>query len=202
MKIDIEKIVFTETKNTKKRTKIDLYNNNNNNNNNTTSDKNFKQIYHDGKVLQFWTPKMLMPFGIDNEYGKYILKLEFDDEKNEEHAHFKKVILHIEKLIKKKLQIENNDEQWKSIIKKRENKTDIIELRIKNIRNNIQTEIISSENNVNINIDNNYLKTIFDLEKQTYIKALIEINGLWDYRTDNIEKNKIGLICYATKLYI
>ena len=199
MKIDIEKIVFNEIKNTKKRTKIDLYNNNN------TGENNFKQIYHDGKVLQFWTPKMLMPFGIDNEYGKYILKLEFGDEKNEEHAHFKKVILHIEKLIKKKLEIENNSEQWKSIIKNRENKTDVIELRIKNIRNNIQTEIISNDNNVNNVNDgtpNNYLKTIFDLEKQTYIKALIEINGLWDYRTDNTEKNKIGLICYATKLYI
>jgi len=201
MKIDIEKIVFTETKNTKKRTKIDLYNDNNN----ITSEQNFKQIYHDGKVLQFWTPKMLMPFGIDNEYGKYILKLEFDDEKNEEHAYFKKVILHIEKLIKKKLEIENNSEQWKSIIKNRENKTDIIELRIKNIRNNIQTEILNNNNDIdteNNTENNNYLKTIFDLKKQTYMKALIEINGLWDYRVNDIDKNKVGLICYATKLYI
>jgi hypothetical protein len=201
MKIDIEKIVFTETRNTKKRTKIDLYNDDTN----TTSDKNFKQIYHDGKVLQFWTPKMLMPFGIDNEYGKYMLKLEFDDDKNEEHAYFKKVILHIEKLIKKKLEIENDSVQWKSIIKKRENKSDILELRIKNIKNNIQTEILN--NNDNIDIENskendNYLKTIFDLKKQTYIKALIEINGLWDYRINNIDQNKVGLICYAAKLYI
>lgn len=198
MKIDIEKIVFNEIKNTKKRTKIDLYNDNNN----TTNDKNFKQIYHDGKILHFWTPKMLMPFGIDNEYGKYILKLEFDDDKNEEHAYFKKVILHIEKLIKKKLEIENDSLQWKSIIKKRENKSDIIELRIKNIKNNIQTEILNNNDTVN-NVENdNYLKTIFDLKKQTYMKALIEINGLWDYRVNNIEQNKVGLICYATKLYI
>lgn len=200
MKIDIEKIVFNEIKNTKKRTKIDLYNNNNN----TTSDKNFKQIYHDGKVLQFWTPKMLMPFGIDNEYGKYILKLEFDDNKNEEHAYFKKVILHIEKLIKKKLEIENDSEQWKSIIKKRENKSDIIELRIKNIKNNIQTEILNNnDTDAENSMENtNYLKTIFDLKKQTYMKVLIEINGLWDYRVNNIEQNKVGLICYATKLCI
>ena len=223
MKIDIEKIVFTETKNNKKRTKIDLYNDNNNN---ITSDKNFKQIYHDGKVLQFWTPKMLMPFGIDNEYGKYMLKLEFDDDKNEEHAYFKKVILHIEKLIKKKLEIENDSIQWKSIIKKRENKSDIIELRIKNIKNNIQTEILNNnDNNIDtgvlcklqtppeimrnlpISVENskendNYLKTIFDLKKQTYMKALIEINGLWDYRINDIDQNKVGLICYAAKLYI
>ena len=225
MKLDINKIVFSEIKNTKKRVKINFDNNDANDNNNNDENKalkvNFKQIYHDGKVLQFWTPKMLMPFGIDNEYGKYILKLEFDNETNEEHTYFKKVILHIEKLIKKKLEIEDNSIEWKSIIKKRENKTDIIELRIKNIRNNIQTEIISNNSGIirssvatkstdsshgqvlpGSSENNNYLKTIFDLEKQTYMKALIEINGLWDYRNNNIEKNKIGLICYCTKLYI
>ena len=228
MKLDINKIVFSEIKTTKKRVKINFDNNNNNDNNshnnldaNKESNANFKQIYHDGKVLQFWTPKMLMPFGIDNEYGKYLLKLEFENETNEEHSHFKKVILYIEKLIKKKLEIEDNSFEWKSIIKKRENKTDIIELRIKNIRNNIQTEIISNNSGIihssvatkssdstcghvlpGSSENNNYLKTIFDLEKQTYMKALIEINGLWDYRNNNIEKNKIGLICYCTKLYI
>lgn len=206
MKLDINKIVFSEIKTTKKRVKINFDNNDNNNSHNNLdankeSNANFKQIYHDGKVLQFWTPKMLMPFGIDNEYGKYLLKLEFENETNEEHSYFKKVILHIEKLIKKKLEIEDNSIEWKSIIKKRENKTDIIELRIKNIRNNIQTEIIN--NNSGSSENSNYLKTIFDLEKQTYMKALIEINGLWDYRNNNnIEKNKIGLICYCTKIYI
>jgi hypothetical protein len=214
MKLDINKIVFSEIKTTKKRVKINFDNNNDNNDNNdnnfnNNSDENkesktanFKQIYHDGKVLQFWTPKMLMPFGIDNEYGKYLLKLEFDNETNEEHSHFKKVILYIEKLIKKKLEIEDNGIEWKSIIKKRENKTDIIELRIKNIRNNIQTEIINNNSENNNSGKNNYLKTIFDLEKQTYMKALIEINGLWDYRNNNIEKNKVGLICYCAKLCI
>lgn len=204
MKLDINKIVFSEIKTTKKRVKINFHNNNidNNTNENKESKSNFKQIYHDGKVLQFWTPKMLMPFGIDNEYGKYLLKLEFDNETNKEHSYFKKVILHIEKLIKKKLEIEDNSIEWKSIIKNRENKTDIIELRIKNIKNNIQTEIINNNSENNNSGNNNYLKTIFDLEKQTYMKALIEINGLWDYRNNNIEKHKVGLICYCTKLCI
>ena len=33
-----------------------------------------------------------MPFGIDNEYGKYLLKLEFENETNEEHSHFNTII--------------------------------------------------------------------------------------------------------------
>jgi len=214
MKLDLEKIIFKETKD------------------------NYKIVQHDNKFLTFWTPKILMPFWVDHEYDKYILKLEFDD-KNEEHNHFKKVILHIEKLIKKKIKLEeiasngiasngiasndiasndiasndiaSNDiasnglqesdfKEWKSIIKNRPNKSDIIELRIKNFKKNIQTELEFEDKNSN----QNYLRTIFDLKKQTHMKALIEINGLWDYRnTENKNQQyKIGLVCYATKLYI
>ena len=90
MKLDLEKITFKETKD------------------------NYKIVQHDNKFLTFWTPKILMPFGIDHEYDKYILKLEFDD-KNEEHNHFKKVILHIEKLIKKKIEIDDEKNTSKKI---------------------------------------------------------------------------------------
>jgi hypothetical protein len=76
----------------------------------------------------------------------------------------------------------------------------MIELRIKNFKKNIQTELEFEDKDSN----QNYLRTIFDLKKQTYMKALIEINGLWDYRnTENKNQQyKIGLVCYATKLYI
>jgi hypothetical protein len=176
MKLDLYKIVFKETK------------------------ENYKLIQHDNKFITFWTPKILMPFGIDHEYDKYILKLEFDD-KNEEHIYFKKVILHIEKLMKKKIEFDDkNSREWKSIIKKRPNKSDIIELRIKNFKNNILTEVEFENKDSN----ENYLKTIFDLKKQTNMKVLIEINGLWDYRAsqNKNQQYKIGLVCYASKLYI
>ena len=50
--------------------------------------------------------------------------------------------------------------------------------------------------------DNNYLKTIYDLPKQSYLKVNLEINGLWDYRTDKKESNKCGLIVYTTKIFV
>lgn len=154
---------------------------------------NISLVYHDDVTLRFWSPPILAPFGIDNEYNKYLIKLELN-ENIEEHIHLKKIILHIENLIKKKLNIEN--EEFKSVIKKRPNKKDLIECRIKTIKNSIQT-LIEYEDK-----DNNYLKTIFDLQKQSNIKSQLEINGFWDYRNESKEKNKCGLILYATKIIV
>ena len=88
-----------------------------------------------------------------------------------------------------------DENEFKSIIKKRNN-SDLIECRIKTIKNSILT-IIEYEDK-----DNNYLKTIFDIPKQSYLKVQFEINGLWDYRNDKKDKNKCGLIVYITKIIV
>jgi hypothetical protein len=155
--------------------------------------QNIYKISYDNNNLKFWTPKILIPFGLENEYDKYIIKLELTD--NPEHEHLKKLILHIEKLIKKKMNIDE-EHQFKSIIKKRDNKSDMIECRIRNIKNNIITSIEYEDQ------DNNYLKTIYDLPKFSNIKVQFEINGLWDYRSEKNEKNKVGLIVYANKIIV
>ena len=146
------------------------------------------------KILKFWSPKVFIPFGLENEYNKNIIKLELN-EKNEEHIYFKKIILHLENLIKKKLNIENNDE-FKSVLQTRKNNNQFIECKIKSIKNNLITTIEFEDK------DNNYLKSIYDLPKQSYIKTQIEINGIWDYRTENKNKNKIGLTIYASKIVV
>ena len=155
--------------------------------------ENISLITHDNKTLKFWTPPILIPFGIDNEYNKYLLKLEIN-KKNEDHIYLKKILLHIENLIKKKMNIEDNE--FKSIIKNRGENNDLIECRIKTIKSNILTSIEFEDK------DNNYLKTIFDIPKQSTVKAQLEINGFWDYRTDKKDKNKCGLIIYVTKIIV
>jgi hypothetical protein len=129
--------------------------------------ENIYQIYHDGNILKFWTPKILIPFGIENEYNKYIVKLELDkdDYDNIEHQKLKKLILHIENLIKKKKDIE--DIEFKSIIKNRLNKSDMIECRLKNLKGTIGTLFEYKDK------ENNYLKTIFDMPKNSYVRAQI-----------------------------
>jgi hypothetical protein len=169
MKIDIEKIEFKKL-----------------------TDNNFSVLY-DGGFLKFWCNKLFLPFGLEHEYNKTIIKLELNNE-NESDNHLKKVIYHIENLIKKKLNI--NDNEFKSIIKKRPNKSDILEIRIKSIKNNLITNIEYEDK------DNNYLKTLYDLPKKSFVNTQIEINALWDYRTDKKENNKCGLIVYATKILV
>ena len=118
-----------------------------------------------------------------------------EEKNNESHIYFKKVISHIEKLIKKKLDVQDNE--FKSVIRNRgPNKTELIECRIKNFKKNFQTTVEYEDK------ENNYLKTIFDIEKQCYVKVLCEIYGLWDYRNETKENNKIGLILYATKIIV
>ena len=169
MKLDINKILLTE------------------------STPNIYQIFHDNTILKFWTPDILVPFGIDNEYNKYLLKLEFDD--SEKNSHFKKIILHIEKLIKEKIGI--NENEFKSCVKTRLNKKDLLECRLKSVKNNIITSIEY------MNKEEGYLKTIYDIPKLSMIKAQIEINGLWDYRGINSkETNNAGLIIYIHKIIV
>jgi hypothetical protein len=161
--------------------------------------ENIYQILHDKNVLKFWSSPILVPFGLDNEYDKYIIRLELDENDSNKsglnHEHLKKIFLHIEKIIKEKTN--SKDNQFKSIIKKRENKKDLIECKIKTIKNSITT-VIEYEDTTN-----NYLKTIFDLPKQSYVKILFEIYGLWDYRIEGKEENnKVGLILYANKIIV
>ena len=165
--------------------------------------ENIYQILYEGKSLKFWSPTILIPFGLEYEYNKQILKAELDESEGNkyrnEHIHLKKLILHIEKLIKDKLNMNNEiNDQFKSIIKKRYNRPDMIECRIKKMKNNIMTSIEYEDK------EHNYLKTIYDLPKQSYVKIQFEINGLFDYRNNENEneKNKIGLIVYATKIIV
>lgn len=166
--------------------------------------ENIYQILYEGKSLKFWSPTILIPFGLEYEYNKQILKAELDESENNkyknEHIHLKKLILYIEKLIKDKLNVNTNEinDQFKSIIKKRHNRSDMIECRIKKMKNNIITSIEYEDK------EHNYLKTIYDLPKQSYVKIQFEINGLFDYRNNENEneKNKAGLIVYATKIIV
>jgi hypothetical protein len=158
--------------------------------------KNIQQLFHDGKMLKFWSNEIMIPFGLENEYNKYFIKLELTDEN---HGYLKQVINHIEKMVMEKLNIEPME--FKSVVRKRENehikKKDMIECKLKTFKDKITTEIQYMDE------DTHYLKTIYDLPKQSNVKVLFEVYGIWDYRTEGKkEKNKIGLILYANKIMV
>jgi len=163
--------------------------------------ENIYKIKYDNQTLKFWSPNIKIPFGLENEYNKLIIKGELDDSDNNKHKneiiHLKKLINIIEKNIKKKLDLDDDTNGiFKSIIKKRNNKLDFVECRIKKMKTNILTSI-EFEDKIN-----NYLKTIYDLPKQCYVKLQFEIDGLFDYRNENNEKNKVGLVVYVSKIIV
>ena len=163
--------------------------------------KNIYKIKYDNQTLKFWSPSIKIPFGLENEYNKLIIKGELDDSDNNKYKneiiHLKKLINIIEKNIKKKLDLDDDTNGiFKSIIKKRNNKLDFVECRIKKMKNSILTSI-EFEDKIN-----NYLKTIYDLPKQSYVKLQFEIDGLFDYRNENNEKNKVGLVVYVSKIIV
>jgi hypothetical protein len=154
---------------------------------------NINIITHDNVVLKFMSCTLFLPFGIEHEYGKSIIKLELDNNKDD-HQQLKKVIQHIEKLVIKKMNVEENE--FKSIIKNRPGKNDMLELRIKTIKNKFLTEVQFEDK------ETNYLKTIYDVSIKSSVKVQIEINGYWDYRTEKKDNNKCGLIVYASKIIV
>jgi uncharacterized Zn-finger protein len=162
--------------------------------------ENIYKIKCSGKEIKFWTPKVYIPFGIETEYGKKILKLGFinkNNETNKEQIYFENIIKKIETIIKEKFDLD--DEEFKSVIKHRENFGNLIETRIKFGRNCTLTTIEFQDK------DANYLKTIYDMGKGVYVKVLLEINGVWNYKKEGLEKkepNKAGLIVYINKIYV
>jgi hypothetical protein len=158
--------------------------------------KNIKTVQYNNKTLKFWSPPILAPFGIDKQYDKYLIKLELD-KNNEEHNHLKRIIETVETMLLEKTNVENR-EQLKSVIYHRPNKLDIIECKIKMFKGNVATQVEFQ------NQEENYLKSVLEIPKQSKVKVLFEVNGLWDYRDpDNpTERNKIGLILYANKIIV
>ena len=41
--------------------------------------KNYYKLFYDNESINVWTPYMKTPFGFENNYEKYLLKLEFED---------------------------------------------------------------------------------------------------------------------------
>ena len=73
-------------------------------------------LEYDGKRgLHIKTPNMRIPFGLDEEYGKYILRLEFSDlYSNDEMNGFYKFIKTLENIFKKHF---GNSGTFKSLIR-------------------------------------------------------------------------------------
>ncbi len=159
------------------------------------------EIYHDTDRIRFWTGPMKVPFGIDENFGKHYIRVELDEDSKQDTI-FKKIIEKIEGIMIKRLNI--GEGQLKKIIRRKVGNKDIADIRVKQIKNNVLTECEYE------NPRDNYLKTLFDIEKGDIVRIYVEIFGYWDYReggtaleesTSN-PSSSIGLLVNALKVKV
>ena len=139
-------------------------------------------------------PYVLCPFGIDNEYNNYVLKLELQ-KSNVHHIKILEEIKQFEEKIKNHFNVE--DKQWKSIIHERENGNIFLEPKIKKMKGKLIVDLTYEDNQTN------YLKTIYELEKNKNMDVVLEIPTLWDFRKEDEENiNKIGFLFNVNKIHV
>lgn len=139
-------------------------------------------------------PYVLCPFGLDKDYNHYVLKFELQ-KSNSKHQHILEEIKNFEEKIKDYFKVQENE--WKSIIHERENGNIFLEPKIKHLRNKLLIDISYEDK------QSNYLKTIYDLEKNKNMDVILEIPTLWDFRKDNEENiNKIGFCLNVNKIHV
>ena len=148
---------------------------------------NNKIIEYDGKRgLHIRTPRMRIPFGLDDEYGKYLLKLEFSDlDSNDEMKEFYDFIVKFEKKCKKYC---GNAGEYKSLIRRSRSYDPIFCPKVMERYNRLECEVIDKSN----------LTTIYDINKNTFVNAYLSFDRVWEMNL----KNKLinGYIVYVKKL--
>ena len=158
--------------------------------------QNYYNIKNKNKNIKIKLNNVLCPFGIDEQYGHYIIKFELD-QSNDKHL---EVITKIKEFENKMMeQLKASDEEWKGLINIRENNNIFIEARIKKIKNNLLTKLTFEDN------ETNYLKTIYELKNNFYSNIVLEIPTLWDFRKNNFEEeqvNKIGLLLNLFSIHV
>jgi hypothetical protein len=165
-------------------------------------DDHLYRVLHNGEIFSFTTPVMGIPFGVDQEYGKIMCRLEYPEEHkmNTQYIHLKKIIEKIEKYVCEKFDV--RDDELKSVIRKKEGLPDLIECRIKEIKKNVITKVTYE------NKSDNYLKGVFDIPEKSYGVAKLEWFGIFDYRdsedaiNSGSRKHKIGILLYINKLTV
>jgi hypothetical protein len=155
--------------------------------------QNYYSLKNKNKNIKIKLNKILCPFGIDEQYGHSVIKFELD-QTNDKHIEVISQLRDFETKLKE--QFHSSDEEWKSLINLRENNNIFIEAKIKKIKNNIITKLTFDDN------DTNYLKTIYELNKNFISDVLLEMPTLWDFRKESNNVNKIGLLLNVTNIHI
>ena len=135
------------------------------------------------KKIKITTPKLYVPFGIENFGNKLILNLEFSKYKTNNFVYnFYAIIKSLEKYV-----INLNKGLYTSCIKDRpEPYEPLLRANIKKYGKKILTNIVSKCNT----------KTLYDIDKNSYIHVELELNNIW------LSNGKYGINWDIETIYI
>jgi hypothetical protein len=157
------------------------------------------RVLHNGEIFTFTTPIMGIPFGVDQEYGKVMCRLEFpeEDKMNTQYTHLHRILEKIEKYVCEKFDV--SECELKSVLRKKTGLPDLVDCRMKELKGQVITKVVYE------NKSDNYLKTVYNIPEKSFGVAKLEWFGLFDYRDhpDTIErKHKIGILLYIRSLTV
>lgn len=152
--------------------------------------KNFYDLLYNNKKIQLLSPKIKIPFGIENFGNNLILNLELINNDNNKMYNFTSIIKSLDTFLKNQKSIVNNNLEnllYVSCIKNRpEPFNPLLRTKIKKYGKKIITEIISECKS----------KTLYDINKNSYISVLLKLDNVW------INNGKYGMNWTVEKIYI
>jgi hypothetical protein len=145
-------------------------------------------LYEDKRGLNIITPKMRVPFGLDEEYGKYLLKLEFSDlYNNDEITNFYEFIKKLEEFFKNHY---NNSGIYKSLIRLNRSYDPVFCAKVMERYNRLECSVVNKKDKS--------LTTIYDIQKNSNVTALLSFDRVWEMSKQNKLRN--GYIVYVRKI--
>jgi len=137
-------------------------------------------IYYNNNILSFELNEFKIPFGLENEYNKYLLKLEVEESN---------LLINIIEQLENKLQNMYPNIKCKSTIRKNKNFKNLLICKLKEVNNKFCSSYYC-------NRDDRYLSTILDLKKNDIIKCKIKVGKYWNMN------NKVGIYIEITEIIL
>lgn len=141
--------------------------------------RNSYDIKLNNKTIEFITPELYVPFGIENKFNNYFLNLELVKTRDENVELFQYFIESLESKLIDLLEIPK--EIFNSQLRITENNV-LVYTKLFQRNNKILTNFKNKENE-NLNI--------FSLPKNTYVKLILIIDKIWNYNDKFYYKLKI-----------
>jgi len=139
----------------------------------------FKKITDlSGGPVVIKTPFMCCPFGLDNDYGSYRVKLGFNNLRNTAQKGFMNLLKQIDERNIKVLGCDRDS--YQSTIKRYKQYNNII-VKLKTVGKQMKCEVEYQ------NSKKNYLKTVYDIPKNCMLSCDLELGHIWN-RMENGKK--------------